>query len=66
MTSFNMVKAFVDAKLKKYEDAGIELDSQYARLVGELEMKAVFLLDYIKIHHGEESFNYAVERFLNP
>lgn len=66
MSSYKMVNDFVDAKLKKYENDGVEIGNQYARLTGELEMKVVFLLDYIKIHHGEKSFNDAVERFMNP
>lgn len=66
MSSYKMVSDFVDTKLKKYEDEGVELGVQYARMTGELEMKVAFLLDYIKNHHGNESFDYAVDRFLNP
>ena len=64
MTSYNLVKNMVDAKLEKYEKDGVDLSVSYARLTGELEMKIVILLDYIKNHHGDEAYDDAVERVM--
>lgn len=62
MTSYNLVKNMVDAKLEKYEKDGVDLSVSYARLTGELEMKIVILLDYIRNHCGDDVYNDAVDR----
>ncbi len=62
MTAYSIVKNYSDKKLEEFEMREIPLSERYARLSGMLEMNVVTLLDYIRIYHGDDSFNLALDR----